>query len=308
MSDGVVLPPRVEGLRKALAVGIPILGDEFQGRAELDAMNLGDLLAVYVNWMSRLPQRKPRRVRFAADFWTEAAEKARPEIAALEAAVRNGDDLLPFLSDRAARDGYTPKGGRTGGGIVWGDKDFALNAWGVHHLHLGKAGLNQRVQRTADLLYVCFTRDEAVFLLLGNHRSFDDGRLERSISTHQALEGRLTINGVVGLTRHYSPQERTKLARYGIMTLAQIGDAFVISGSASTAGTSVYASRMASALEETLLETDHLLDDPAFIVRMIEKSGRTPSDEEWRWVLHHCDLCFGQEDNVELLLVLPGPF
>lgn len=308
VADGDILPPRVEGLRSALAEGIPILGDEVQGRAELGAMRLGDILAVYINWMSRLPQSRPRQVRFAADFWTEAAQRARPEIQALEAAVRNGDDLSPFLSDRAARDGYAPTGGRTKRGVAWGDKDFALNTWGVHHLHLGTLAPNQRARRTSDLLYVRFARDEALFLLLGDHKSFDDGSLERAISTHQALEGHSTVKGVVGLTRHYSPDERAKLARYGVMTLAQIGDAFVFSGSASTAGTSMDASRLADAMEEALLEIDPLLDDPGFIARVIESSGRPPSDEEWRWVLHHCDLCFGQEDNVELVLVLPGPF
>ncbi len=307
MSKHVVLPPRVEGLRQALAEGIPIVGDERQGRAELADMTLGDLLTIYINWMTRLPQQCPRRVRYAERFWTEKAERLRPAVMALERVVSQGEPLAPFLSSRTAVQGYAPKRERNGRGIPWADKDFALNVWGAHHLHLGSPGAGDRARRSSDLLYVCFTRGEAVFLHVGDHKSFDNGSLEAAISAHTASEGRLVIKGVVGLSHNYSPQERAQLARHGVMTLAQVGDQFVISGSASTAGSSVNATRLASRIEEALQGMDPRLDDPGFLTKVVEETRRPASDEEWRWVMHHCDLCFGQEDHPELVLVVPGP-
>lgn len=308
MSEHAVLPPRVEGLRRALTEGIPIVGDQRQGRAELSGMPLGDLLTIYINWMARLPQQRPRSVRFAKGFWTATAERMRPAVTALENVVSRGEALTPFLSDRAAAEGYAPKCGRKRRGIPWADKDFALNVWGAHHLHLGSPGAGDRVQRSSDLLYVRFSRDDALFLHVGNHKSFDNGSLEAAISAQTADEGRLTLKGVTGLSRQYSPQERAHLARHGVMTLAQIGDRFVISGSASSAGSSLDATRLASRIEEALLDFDPRLDDPGFLSLIVSKTGRRASDEEWRWVMHHTDLCFGQEDNPELILVVPGPF
>ena len=107
-----------------------------------------------------------------------SGELHREAVYQLAKKIEAGDDLTPFLSDRIARFGYVSSANKRSKsrGVEWQDKDYALNAFDTHHLHLKPAG-------TKALLYVCFSRDHAFLVMLGDHKSFDDGTLA------QALEG-----------------------------------------------------------------------------------------------------------------------
>ena len=105
-------------------------------------------------------------------------EAHRKAIYDLAEKIEAGQDLTPFLSDRVHRYGYVGLKTRTGKkrrGPEWEDKDYALNAYETHHLHLDTKG-------TEELLYVRFSRDGAFFVMLGNHDSFDDGTLAQAVA------------------------------------------------------------------------------------------------------------------------------
>ena len=93
--------------------------------------------------------------------------------------IERGDNLTPFLSDRIHHFGYVRptalQNKKRRGLVEWEDKDYALNAFETHHLHLSPKG-------TKELLYVIFSRDLAFLVMVGDHKSFDDGTLAEAIA------------------------------------------------------------------------------------------------------------------------------
>ena len=92
--------------------------------------------------------------------------------------IKAGEDLKPFLSDKISTHGYVRPIFDEGGtikGTRWGDKDYALNCYETHHLHLDTSiRPNGWSGRTKDLLYIIFGRETAFLIMVGNHKSFDD--------------------------------------------------------------------------------------------------------------------------------------
>lgn len=131
--------------------------------------------------------------------------------------------------------------------------------------------------------------------------------MELAILRNGSPTARQALEGVSGLSKSYSREERAKLRRHGIITLVQDGDRFFVSGSVSTAGTAMMATRTADRIVETLTDTDPKIDDPAFIATLTGGSNQHCPALEWRWMLYYGDLCLGQDDDLPIYLILPGP-
>ena len=131
-------------------------------------------------------------------------------------------------------------------GVEWRDKDYALNAYETHHLHL-------RTKGSRELPYVSFSRDDAFFVMLGDHKSFDDGTLAQAIA--ECRVGTLyEWKGVLGPKHARSMREQNKLQRYGMTTLYQVDGHTVLGALLSSAGTSVLYTRHASRMMRTISE------------------------------------------------------
>jgi hypothetical protein len=159
------LPPRVAELHSDLVSEIPCSPEQPSVPAELAAMPLVDLLGVYMNWAQRLIPPRKRQVLVAPGFWQfPLAKKYAGDVLALAGKIERGDDLTRHLSNRVRTHGYVPANPDERGrpkGIEWRDKDFGLNAFGVHHLHLQEADQKGRHghSKDAELLYAVFDRD-----------------------------------------------------------------------------------------------------------------------------------------------------
>jgi hypothetical protein len=162
-----------------------------------------------------------------------------------------GADLTPYLSDRVRKHGYAPKGSdhRKVRRIDWQRMDFAVNAYGVHHLHLRPTG-------SEELLFVQFGREGAALLLVGTHKSFFNGEVEDAVTRWRAETGEWELRGLVGIERDRDPTERTRAAVHGLSTVARVGDKFVMSGMPSAAGTSVNGGRHADRIALTVEHDD----------------------------------------------------
>lgn len=175
--------PRLLRFRDELIAAVPCWPDTAKVRAELDRYELNTLLVIYTNWADRRIRPDKRKVVYAPGFWDgPLAATYKLQILKLTKKVEQGADLTPHLSEKIFTHGYVPI--RPPGhvkGPEWGDKDFALNAYDVHHLHLGRLNdQGDKVTHAKHLLYACFERTKATFLIVGDHKNFDDGTVARA--------------------------------------------------------------------------------------------------------------------------------
>ena len=283
--------PRLEEFRRWLVQTIPCEPEHV--RADLAARPLSALLIDYMNWRDRFVSTRARNVttweKFLGDpralnFW--------PDITRLAQRITAGEDLTAFLSKDIAQFGYVrPKTSKDGKrrGIEWGDKDYALNSYGVHHLHLSnRIKPSGWVRRTDDLLYVSFNRDSAFFLMVGDHKSFDDGSLNQAVAESRADSGRV-LKGVAGETMSHA--ERNKLQRHGVITAVAVGDKTVPGAMISSAGTSIFHSTHASIMMRVIEKQELLIDDNATRQQFFSLAKRPcPPEPDFVWRMNDCDL------------------
>jgi hypothetical protein len=240
-------------------------------------------------------------------FWQQQnIDKHIDAIIELQRRIATGADLAPLLSDRIQRYGYVrPKIGRNQKcrGVEWRDKDYALNAYGVHHLHLGLHARSGRSTRTKELLYLSFARDSALFLMVGDHGSFDDGTLAQAVAEAHAASGDVVREVTAGVM---TPQERTKLQRSGVNAMMLIGDTVVMPGLLSTSGTSAYHSMHADRMMGVIERYEIALDLDVTAREWFELAGRPcPAAPEFEWMLNYCDLGVLEKTTGTFFLLLP---
>jgi hypothetical protein len=285
--------PRLRQLKEQVASVIPC--DPEDARAQLHAMNLIELLGRYVNWADRFIAPRPRRVSTWEGFLRHGSGETHADaIWELAEKIEAGIDLKPFLSERVERFGYVrPKTSEnaTRRGIEWGDKDYALNAYEIHHLHLSAAiKRNGWSRRTRPLLYISFGRNDAFLLMAGDHNSFNDGKLAQALAEARVGTS-LEFQGIVGPTQDWTARERNRLQRGGLATAISVGRHTVMGAMLSTAGTSPFHTMHGSRMMKAMADLDPKLDQSGFARDWFEQnSWQYPESPTYEWVLQYCDL------------------
>lgn len=279
--------PRIHTLRDEIVAAVPCQKPGF--RKDLAALSMGAVFTVYVNWADRFVPARPRRVILLDGFWTDEALRLRDDVLEIVRKIEVGADLTRHLSSLVDFRGYAPSRYDEEGRLIgskWRDKDFALNAYNVHHLHFG-----ERPARSDELLFVEFTRDTAVLVMVGDHKSFDGSELERRILEARARNGH-ELKGILGpASGGYTAAERNELARAGISTCAVVDGKVVIAASISTAGTSDYTSLHAGRMLRALREFDSKLDDPQWTAEMFDGARiERPKSTQFEWLLNFTNL------------------
>ena len=289
---------RMRELHQHLANIIPCFPDEEWVRKELRAIHLGEALLVYLNWMSRMVAPRQRTVSYTDVFWdAPQAKEHEVIIREIEALVIAGANIEPFLSE-GIRTGYV--------GSTHESKkqrkhlDFALNAYSVHHLHLSdrirKDGMRKRTQ---DLLYVAFSRTEALFIMVGNHKSFDDDSLNKAIDMHRARELSLEVPRS---DNNYSSLR--ELERRGISTMSSVGGKVFMKATLTTAGTSTWTTMHGIRALSTIRDYDAKLDEvaPTFFAKA---DTAMPDSPQYEWVMDYCDLYLVERTTAVRFLMVP---
>jgi hypothetical protein len=168
----------------------------------------------------------------------------------------------------------------------------------MHHLHLRSKG-------SQALIFAKFEREAAYFILLGDHRSFDDGSLEEAVINFRAQTNTLVLNNVLGLERNYTPQIRNRLAKAGISTFASVAGKIVLSGMVSTAGTSDVQMHVAQQTLRRLQEIDPRLDEADFLKKIVPTALGEIIDP--RWIFYYSDLCIADSKTGTTVCVTKGP-
>ncbi|MBX9591210.1 MAG: hypothetical protein K2X43_18130 [Hyphomonadaceae bacterium] len=288
------LSRRLNDLCRRAAATIPCWPDDAVTRAELDELDLPDLLVAYVNYADRVVPPRPD------DFWNARAEEHRATLSSIEGKIRRGDDLGPHLSELLRTHGFVAARRRSDRpkkalGPTWDDKDFALNAYEAHHLHLStKVRSDGLVERTDDLLYVGFSRDAAVMVMVGDHKSFDDGSLAAAVARWRAANTTCIVNAKPSVVRTFDDER--KLARRGVTTIMAVNDKVLLNASVSTSGHRTLGVLHALKSTRMLEHVDPQLDDPAFVASVWgDNASRLPERPQFNWYLEYADLLLMEE-------------
>jgi hypothetical protein len=277
--------PRLLTFHETLATSIPC--EPASARAVLHQMSTPELLVRYLNWADRFVAPRPRRVITWEGFVRHgSAQLHREAVYGLAEKIEAGDDLTPFLSKKIRRFGYVmPEDDkRKPHGVEWRDKDYALNAYDTHHLHLGK-------NRTRALLYVSFSRGDALLVMVGDHSSFDDGTLAQAIA--QCRVGTpLELKGIRLPPQPDAVREKNQLQRHGFSTAFTVGERAVMGALLTGAGTAVRHTVHAKGILRAIKKIEPQLDDPSFCDKQFQQISRPrPTMPAFQWEMRHCDLC-----------------
>ena len=182
---------RIKAFREELVKRIKHHPADKVTKDEMLAMPLPDLLACYINWVSRFVKKNPRSIVVLPSVekdpqWTEQKEG----IDTLLQKVRLGEDLTQSLSLQAHKYGYvSPNSSANPDGLIWTeDKDFLLNTMGFYHFHLGTTVVNNHVDRTNYVLFAHVTNDLFTVVAIANHDVFESDTEEMNSERTQLWE------------------------------------------------------------------------------------------------------------------------
>jgi len=287
--------PRLVAFRERVAVAVPRVPDDEATRAELFGMRIANVLGVYLNYFGRFIPARPRGVMYASRFWTPQAFRHGAEVAVLEAKIRRGEDLSEHLAPSLGRYRYTSDNRRR-----WEPaRDLALNAFGTYHLHLRPNGGDA-------LMFAAFSRDEARMVMVGNHRSFDDGSLSDAVA-HFLVEIGATAKGLSPAAAPLSPKDQMRLARRGVSSLGTANGKVTPGPSIMSNGDGLRTHRYANFITRRVEMLDPLLDDPVQVDALMPAArGRWKAEVDFEWHLQDTDLVLYERNSRTLCPVWNG--
>ena len=266
---------RFKKFRESLIKMIPRLPNNKKSLTALRSKSHTDLLIIYMCWRLRHVAVRPRKVIGLSvlkdDLRFEALEA---KIEAFTKAIEDGADLGPYLSKRAHREGYMmdlgPKNSNT---TTWEDKDFLLNALGLHHFHLGShREANGLMARTDEVVFAHVSRDTVEIFGLFDHSVFEWTIDDVMVPERQRLWS--TYN-----------EYRSVQAEPGTILIGGIGGLGITS-----AGTPAVVTMKAIRLLELVREIDPRLDDA-----------------EYEWHYDHLDFGLRNQMSGDFKCLMPGP-
>ncbi len=299
----VATSENLKEIRGSLIEAIPCVPESARG--DLKAMPFSNLLAVYIGWIDRFIEPRPREVRAWNGFYSERALLHAHAINALADKFARGDDLKNHLSPRIHSSGYEPQS-RTRTGLVVKGKDRALNAYGVHHLHLVPG--NEKGKRSGDskaLLFAKVGLNHVLFLMCGDHGSFDDGTLRQAIADFEVASGNY-IRGIEGVSPDVNAREGEALARQGINALTQSAGLYAAPSFLSSAMTSMSHRIHADKMLDIIEQWEPLLRDEGGRRQICEEFG-FPFSETARfgWAMQYTTLYLVEAQSGQAVFQVP---
>ena len=258
---------------------------------ELAAMDIANLLITDSTWIGRLIPSVPRTVHQSREMLASAkATEHADELQALLTKVRNGDDLRPHLSKRAAT-AYVPQAKAAGkGNQQRPDRDVLLAAWGLHHLHLSSdlESNGKWVKRGNDLLIGAFGSRDAYLIGIYPHGSWALRELMQIVVDNWPDAG-IVLKNISGL-RLASPEptdeERLKLHNAGVMVMLEINGVVYAPIGQTTAGTPMMVTRAVNEFVWTLRGLRETLPDQLErFQREVEQTHHRTLSTEWKAVV-----------------------
>ena len=168
-----------------------------------------DLVFYFANLMERIPDYIPRKIHKCKSF--TCPDKYQKGLDSLENVIRNGGDLIPYLSRQ----------------IVDARKnDRMLFVLGIIHFHLGIKQINNKslfVEGTDDILYAFIYEQDCYFIKIDKHGHWVDTELLRLL--HNDFPKVLTPWKLKDVSPgQLSDNDRKKLWNKNVITLIEINN------------------------------------------------------------------------------------
>ncbi len=264
---------RIKRLKDNLIKELPFFPNDKDTLKELESKSLNGVLFHYLHWKTRLLPDRQRKVQIAPEVTSDKRWKLlKNGINKLLDKIRNGEDVLPFLSERAHKNGYTPIQ-RVNDGKVdsWEDKDQLLNTKGFYHFHLNmNINRNGLSERTDDVLFAYVTRDKFHAIGIFNHSVFKSS----------------DSNGSMNAERKRMWELHDKYTTLGM----EPGTVYV-SNPITTSGHPIHLTQMGDYYAKIIREYDSKLDDRIFVNSLYDQGNLSrPSKFNFEWHINGLDL------------------
>lgn len=264
---------RIKKLKASLIKELPFFPNDKATLRELEGQSLNEVLIHYLHWKTRIVPPRPRKVQLAPEVTSDRRWKTlKAGINAFLDKVRKGEDIYPYHSQRAHKNGYTPVQRIKEGEVdSWEDKDQLLNTKGFHHFHL-----NMNVQSTG----LSERTDDVLFALVARETFHAIGIFDHSVFESVDSSGNMT-------------SERARMWRLHEKhaTLGMKSGAAYISHPIMTSGHPTYLIPMCDYYARRIREIDPKLDDRLFINSLYDQDGRPHPDKyNFEWHLDSLDL------------------
>ena len=175
---GASYPTRIKAFRDSLINEIPRVPNNKASRALLEAQPTRQLILSFLTWRMRLIPAKPRRV----GLWTGGVTPSALRSAGLGLGkflekVEVGEDLTPHLSNLVNTKGVILPGANPADRGK--DIDGVLTRDGLHHFHIGAAGVGNPKGRSGTLVFADVMAAEFRIVAISNHGAFVQGSAEQ---------------------------------------------------------------------------------------------------------------------------------
>lgn len=264
---------RIRNFKTTMIKELPFFPNDRETLKELKVQHFSDVLIHYLHWKTRIVPPRPRKVQIATEVTSDTRWRSlKSGINALLEKVRNGEDLYPYLSQRAHKYGYTPAQ-RIRDGLVdtWDDKDQLLNTKGFYHFHLNmdiqSTGLSLR---TNDVLFAFVSRQDFHAVGIFDHSVFDS----------KTIDGNLT------------PERDRMWDLHGkYMSLGLPPGSVYMSNPIMSSGHPMFLIRLSDHYAEIIIDNDPKLDDRLFVNNLYQQGGLPPPNKfNFEWRLDSLDL------------------
>ena len=167
---------RITNFKSEMIKELPFFPNDKKTLLELEGQGLNSIIINYLHWKTRLVPPRPRKIEIAPSVTVDKRWKIlKPSINDLLKKISNGDDLYPYHSTRAHKNGYTPLQRIKDGEVdSWEDKDQLLNTKGFYHFHLSMNIQSSGIAaRTDEVLFGYVTRDTFRAMGIFDHSVFE---------------------------------------------------------------------------------------------------------------------------------------
>lgn len=215
-----------------------------------DAIDMEHVIYQFCVLYKRLIHNHPRKIYYADTFVRPTDDRYAAGLDALEAKIRNGENVNPHLSRTTKRINY---------------KDGILFDWNIYHFHLGVDIEDDNYSgRTGDVLYAYVEEDAMYFLAIAPHGQWEDKQLLEIIVRN--WEELLSIYAIdADIEKPFDSKEDIKMFREGNInsmiklsngkTYISMGGGFMTNGfSASARFSQSYIMRFVKDLERIAKE------------------------------------------------------
>jgi len=261
---------------------------------ELAQLPLNSLLIRWFNWRDRFVMIRPRRVHISKELGSShQAVEHRVPLRVIRSEVTNGDDLSLRLSRRIRYPVSSKAASAALGSRV--DLDLLLADWGIHHLHLSPTNDGAR---TGELLFSILRPDDAYFISIGDHNSWNDEELIR-IVVRNWPSANLVLGSYTGVSTRVPPSslERKALRRVGMGLPVDVDGSLYIARGLTLGGVAIDVTRKSNKIMHGLRHIRELIDEDANALTTIATNQQCGIDPSPVWNSYVTQVDFGFEES-----------